>query len=47
VAICVLVEHGLHGSTSAAPIAKQLVEFMYADKLTGELVAQAEGGTVE
>ena len=47
VAICVLVEHGLHGSTSAAPIAKQLVEFMYADKLTGDLVAQAEGGPVE
>ena len=43
VAMCVLVEHGLHGSTGAAPLAKELVEFIYSDKLAGDLVAQAEG----
>src|SRR5690606_20989667 len=33
VGICILVEHGLHGSTGAAPLAKELVEFIYRDKL--------------
>jgi penicillin-binding protein 2 len=30
VAICVLVEHGVHGSTAAAPIARQLIELYFA-----------------
>lgn len=41
VGICILVEHGLHGSTGAAPLAKELVEFIYRDKLAGDLVAKA------
>ncbi len=30
IAICVLVEHGVHGSTAAAPIARQLIEHWFA-----------------
>jgi penicillin-binding protein 2 len=43
IAICVLVEHGLHGSTGASPLAKKLVEFMFADKLSEGLVARTSG----
>lgn len=41
IGICILVEHGLHGSTGAAPLAKTLIEFIYAEKLAGGLVARA------
>jgi len=33
IAMCVLVEHGMHGSTAAAPIARQLIELYFADEL--------------
>lgn len=29
IALCVLIEHGHHGATSAAPVAKQVIEFFY------------------
>jgi penicillin-binding protein 2 len=32
IAICILVEHGHHGSSVAAPFAKDIVEFFYADQ---------------
>lgn len=32
VAICILVEHGHHGSTSASILAKPLIEFIYREK---------------
>jgi penicillin-binding protein 2 len=30
IAISVLIEHGLHGSSAAAPIAKQIIEYFYS-----------------
>lgn len=39
VAISVLVEHGEHGSTAAAPIARQMFELYFQDRLQG---AEAE-----
>ncbi|PCJ56175.1 MAG: penicillin-binding protein 2 [Candidatus Hydrogenedentota bacterium] len=30
IAICILVEHGHHGSSAAAPLAKELIEYFYA-----------------
>ncbi len=33
IAVTVLVEHGLHGSSSAAPIAKAVIEAYFADRL--------------
>lgn len=32
IAVCVLYEHGLHGSTGAAPIARDLIEFFYQQR---------------
>ena len=33
VALCVLVEHGVHGSTAAAPIARKMIEHYFAADL--------------
>ena len=45
-AICVLVEHGLHGSSTAAPIAKQVIEHYYASLGEAPLnLAMQEGST--
>ncbi len=40
VAICVLVEHGVHGSTAAAPIARQMIERYFAAEI--ERIREAE-----
>lgn len=29
IAVCVLIEHGHHGSSTAAPVAKEIIEFFY------------------
>jgi penicillin-binding protein 2 len=31
IAMCVLVEHGHHGSSAAAPLAKEVIDFFYAE----------------
>ncbi len=31
IAVCVFIEHGLHGSSAAAPLAKQVIEHFYAN----------------
>ena len=41
VALCVLVEHGVHGSTAAAPIARQMIEHYFAGDLERIREAQA------
>ncbi len=33
IAICVLVEHGVHGSTAAAPIARRIIEYYFAPEI--------------
>jgi len=30
IAVCVLVEHGLHGGATACPMAKEAIEYFYA-----------------
>ncbi len=40
VAICILVEHGHHGSSAAAPLAKDLIEYLYHDELNPVALAQ-------
>ncbi|MEA3365983.1 MAG: penicillin-binding transpeptidase domain-containing protein, partial [Candidatus Hydrogenedentes bacterium] len=30
IALCVFVEHGLHGSSTAAPLARQVIEYFYS-----------------
>lgn len=45
-AICVLVEHGLHGASSAAPLARRVIEFFYSRKSEAP-PAQAEAPPVE
>lgn len=43
VAICILVEHGHHGSTAASILAKPLIEFIYREKPGAEVqIAQRE-----
>ncbi len=32
IAICILVEHGAHGASSAAPLAKEIISFFYTEK---------------
>jgi penicillin-binding protein 2 len=32
IAICVLIEHGHHGSEAASPVAKQVFDYFYAEK---------------
>lgn len=45
IAICILVEHGHHGSTVAAPLAKPLIEYIYSSQYFGEVeMAKHEGG---
>lgn len=46
IALCVLVEHGHHGSSVAAPLAKTLIEFFYASRgsTPGLKVAREVGG---
>lgn len=32
IAVSVIVEHGLHGSSTAAPVAKKIFEYFYLNK---------------
>ncbi|MFP4501145.1 MAG: penicillin-binding protein 2 [Candidatus Hydrogenedentota bacterium] len=32
IAVCVLIEHGHHGSSAASPVAKEVIEFFYANE---------------
>ena len=34
IAVCVIVEHGHHGSTAAAPLAGELIEYFYQDPIS-------------
>lgn len=45
IALCVLIEHGHHGSSAAAPFAKQIIEFFYnkEDKKEVQIIAKEEG----
>jgi penicillin-binding protein 2 len=44
IAICILVEHGHHGSTAASVLAKPLIEHFYRDEPAPEVqIATAEG----
>jgi len=36
IAVSVLIEHGHHGSTAAAPVAKEIIEFFYAQEAARE-----------
>ena len=42
IAVSVLIEHGLHGSSSAAPLARQVIEFFYGQELESLLLAKGE-----
>lgn len=42
IAVSVLVEHGMHGSSAAAPLAKEIIETFYANVPEDLLVARAE-----
>ena len=45
VAVSVLVEHGVHGASAAAPIAKAVIEALFKDRLPSKtLAAPASGG---
>lgn len=45
IAVCVFVEHGLHGSSAAAPMAKQAIEYFYAHLPRDLRLAKAEEGS--
>ncbi|HOZ45087.1 MAG TPA: penicillin-binding protein 2 [Candidatus Hydrogenedentes bacterium] len=42
VAISILVEHGHHGSSAAAPFAKEIIEFLYRDQPNPVTLAQRD-----
>ena len=44
IAICILVEHGHHGSTAASVLAKPLIEYFYRDTPDPEVQIAASGG---
>lgn len=43
ISICVLVEHGHHGSSVAAPLAREVITFFYADNAEREVLLAREG----
>jgi len=43
IAVTVLVEHGLHGSSGAAPVAKAVMERYFADRIAVEKIRKAVG----
>ena len=43
IALCVLVEHGHHGSSVAAPLAKTLIEFFYASRDSSDFKMAKQG----
>jgi penicillin-binding protein 2 len=43
IALCILVEHGHHGSTSASVLAKPLIEYFYRDEMPADVqIARGE-----
>jgi len=47
IAVCVLVEHGHHGSSVAAPLARELIEYFYASlegSVGAELALRVDSG---
>jgi penicillin-binding protein 2 len=44
IAMCILVEHGLHGSSAAAPLAKAVAEYFYRGQLP-QVTVVADGET--
>lgn len=44
VAICILVEHGHHGSTAASVLAKPIIEFIYRDQPLPDVQVAQVGG---
>lgn len=42
IAICILVEHGHHGSSAAAPLAKEIIAHFYAGEDAPVMVARQE-----
>ncbi len=49
IVLCILIEHGHHGSSAAAPFAKQVIEFFYKKEPQKEIqiVAKKEAGVTE
>lgn len=46
IAMCILIEHGAHGSSAAAPLAKEVIEYFYAHHKPPELaVASQDSGS--
>jgi len=43
IAICILVEHGLHGSSAAAPLAKKVIEHFYLQRTPPPINLAREG----
>ena len=43
ISICILIEHGHHGSSVAAPLAKKIVKFFYEKKDTPSVQLASEG----
>lgn len=44
IAVCVLVEHGHHGSSVAAPLAREVIEYFYATRAQPEMAVARRGG---
>lgn len=44
IAVCILVEHGHHGSSSAAPLAKGIIEYFYGQEVKDSEVKLAQQG---
>jgi len=47
IAMCILIEHGHHGSSAAAPLAKEVVEFFYRNDQQPEVLAMADEEAAE
>ncbi len=43
IALCILVEHGHHGSSAAAPFAKDVIEYFYGERETDVLQLAGQG----
>ncbi|GMV92026.1 MAG: penicillin-binding protein 2 [Candidatus Hydrogenedentota bacterium] len=41
-AVSIIIEHGLHGSSAAAPVARELFEYFYQNRGPGPLYAQTQ-----
>lgn len=46
IAVSVLVEHGEHGSSAAAPVAKEIIKAFYEDKLSKSDISEEERPTI-